>query len=119
MTCGVGEELREVACYQEGTKVDSRLCDSLTKPDARQRCEQKRCPHWAPGQWESVRVLKNRNVSPPKNVRGASSLFEPFMLLMANSSQNSECYGLTLSLIIDNFLFLKIVKFTSIEDMSC
>ncbi|XP_030827982.1 A disintegrin and metalloproteinase with thrombospondin motifs 9 [Strongylocentrotus purpuratus] len=56
VTCGVGEELREVACYQEGTKVDSRLCDSLTKPDARQRCEQKRCPHWAPGQWESCSV---------------------------------------------------------------
>lgn len=60
VTCGSGEQTREVTCVDSGgTKTDEISCNNPLRPHTVQRCEMAACPAqmtWHVGDWGLVRT---------------------------------------------------------------
>lgn len=65
MTCGSGQQTREVTCMgSDGTRLDETSCSALLRPATVQRCEMAPCPQrisWHVGDWGLVNLMHTCN----------------------------------------------------------
>ncbi|XP_071816221.1 A disintegrin and metalloproteinase with thrombospondin motifs 9-like isoform X2 [Apostichopus japonicus] len=62
VTCGRGEMVRSVMCYQDELRVHNDQCLMSLKPDHIRPCEISRCPTWQHGSWSECSVTCGRGV---------------------------------------------------------
>ncbi len=68
VTCGVGQMIRSVKCFDSITQldIDDQYCTE-EKPTNISTCKHPTCPEWNIGRWEDVskmKKLKKKNYSP-------------------------------------------------------
>ncbi|XP_072027188.1 A disintegrin and metalloproteinase with thrombospondin motifs 9-like isoform X2 [Amphiura filiformis] len=51
VTCGVGQQQREIACYIGQERRSDSECEREPRPDDRQSCQESECPFWQYGAW--------------------------------------------------------------------
>lgn len=56
VTCGRGEMVRTVMCYQDEIRVSNDQCAISAKPDNTRPCEISRCPTWQHASWSECSV---------------------------------------------------------------
>ena len=55
VTCGKGYKHRQTWCQFAEDRRDDRFCDSASKPESVQTCQQQDCASWQVGPWGQVR----------------------------------------------------------------
>ena len=57
MTCGIGQQQREVSCYVGQERRVDNECERLPRPEDRQSCQDSECPFWQYGAWGPVSIV--------------------------------------------------------------
>ncbi|KAJ8046666.1 A disintegrin and metalloproteinase with thrombospondin motifs 9 [Holothuria leucospilota] len=60
VTCGRGQMLRTVMCYQDEVRVRDELCPASLRPEHVRPCEESMCPSWQHGSWGECSVSCGR-----------------------------------------------------------
>ena len=59
VTCGEGQQLRLVECYNVTSqeKIPDQFCDGKSKPEELKLCQTMECPVWVTSEWIKVHFI--------------------------------------------------------------